>query len=175
VVLTCFALQPCEDTDIQPGPYSSNGLDHSLLYAVDIEFSTNELLDETTIMANSNEQHNKRNPPTDSHTTQERSFSSSHLTPQSLPFNFSQQHHQQSQRRRTPGGSSPSSTLLQDLLREKKAQSRRVSKAYNSRRRSGKDDGLFGLDDAEFANRRLVQSSPLGPLCRRDEGRFQGR
>ncbi|KAI9765577.1 MAG: hypothetical protein M1840_007266 [Geoglossum simile] len=115
-------------------------------------------------MANSNEQHIKRNPSVDNHIVQERSLSSSHLTPQPLPFNFSQQHHQQSQRRRTPVGSSPSSTLLQDLLREKKAQSRRVSKAYNSRRRSGKDDGLFGSDDMEFANRRLVQSSPLGPL-----------
>ena len=57
------------------------------------------------------------------------------------------------------------STLLQDLLREKKAQSRRVSKAYNARRRSGRDDGLFDLEDTELTNhRRLVQSSPLGSV-----------
>ncbi|KAI9777597.1 MAG: hypothetical protein M1839_008651 [Geoglossum umbratile] len=112
-------------------------------------------------MANNNEKNNKRNSAADDYSTQERSISSSsHLTPQPLPFHFSRQ----SQGRRTPGGSSPSSTLLQDLLREKKAQSHRVSKAYNARRRSGKDDSLFELEDTEFTNRRLVQSSPLGPL-----------
>ncbi|KAH0537254.1 hypothetical protein FGG08_005956 [Glutinoglossum americanum] len=114
------------------------------------------------------DRNNRRGPLADNHAALGRSISSgSHLTPQSLPFNFSQQqqqHHQQPQRRRTPGGSSPSSTLLQDLLREKKAQSHRVSKAYNGRRRSGRDDGLLDLEDTEATNRRLVQSSPLGHL-----------
>jgi hypothetical protein len=109
----------------------------------------------------SNERNGRGDPLTDNHTALERSVSSgSHLTPQSLPLSLSQQ----PPRRRSPGGSSPSSTLLQDLLREKKAQNHRVSKAYNSRRRSGRDDGLFGLEDIESTNRRLVQSSPLGPL-----------
>ena len=65
-------------------------------------------------------------------------------------------------------GSNPSSKLLQDLLRERKAQSRNVEKAHdnNPRSRSGRNNSL---------DIREVQSSPTAPPATRDVSGNHGR
>ncbi|KAI9838273.1 MAG: hypothetical protein M1819_005541 [Sarea resinae] len=73
----------------------------------------------------------------------------------------------------------PSSSLLHDLLREKKAQSHRVTKSYsqNKRRSVGRDDAIFALEsnDLSAASRRLAQSSPVMPAHRGEGASRQGR
>lgn len=68
----------------------------------------------------------------------------------------------------TNDGSNPSSKLLHDLLREKKAQSRKVGKPHDldPRRGTGR---ISSLDNRE------VRSSPIAPSANKDFSVTQGR
>lgn len=68
----------------------------------------------------------------------------------------------------TDDGSNPSSKLLQDLLREKKAQSRKVEKAQDPNPRMG-----LGRNNSLAV--REVQSSPIAPAANRDFSATHGR
>lgn len=65
-------------------------------------------------------------------------------------------------------GSNPSSKLLQDLLREKKAQSRKIEKAHNANPR-------LGLGRNNSLPLREAQSSPIASAANRDFSATHGR